>query len=120
MCILYKYFHLVGAEQSFRDEGHRSSSLTLRAPSPLDRLRFCGNSRLWVIPTAHCRFHEVLLALAVACGHREVSRCPKGGFVEGATSRSPSQCPGPTLWMLSLQSRDAAPPEPRDKQQEKL
>lgn len=77
MYILYKYFHLVAAERPFWDEGH-SSSLTLRAPSPLDGLRFCGNSWLWVIPTAHCRFHEVLLALAVACGHREAFTVPEG------------------------------------------
>lgn len=104
MYILYKYFHLGGTEQAFWNKGHRSSSLTPWAPSALDRQRFCGNSRLCVVPSAHCPLHEAFPALAVACGHPGVSRCPKGGL-EGATSRTALSVP----WFSPV---GAAPAEP--------
>lgn len=99
MYILYKYFHLGGAQQAFPNKGHRSSSLTLRAPSPLDGQRFCGNSWLCVIPTAH--FLPWQWAVGTERGHG----AQKGGFVEGATSRRALSVP----WSSPV---DAAPAEP--------
>lgn len=83
MYILYKYFHLVGAEHCLSKwETQKLLNIWLTASHlalwfTKFPQSFCEDFWLCIIHIVHCFLHKVVLDLPVICGHWKLSQCTK-------------------------------------------